>query len=555
VGTTLLKKVSVAHFRALQNVDIEFSSHITLLCGKNGTAKSTILGIVAQIFSFAKDYTTGVLLDYRTIAGELFKSDFSDHFKLSPAYDVTGTMDVRIELFDGYTNEDATGDLTITSRKSGAGRIPRVVVRNNSTATDGTNDARNFTHPVIYLSLKRLYPIAYRNKYEQRTNDYLDRADVAFEFISLCGEILGKTNARYTSTTGTISSAVSHAENYDFRSVSAGQDNVGQIVMALLSFRKLKEEYGDNYKGGILLIDEADASLFPAAQTNLIAVLQKFCKDLSLQVVMTSHSVTMMDLVHELASKDNLKYGMVYLSDTHGTCTVSSNLSWEKILADINIRTLPRFGSNTHKVNVYMEDQEAQDLFHALVRGSNIVKHINVMKSVHLGCNQFISLIKEKVPEFSSNSVVCLDADVDRRKIRGMKTVILLPANLPPDQLLFEYLHNQSSNADIWQNSVQYTRPVFERGTNEIRRALGITGSKMIDLHTILKSRSVPNIRKIFKDWYTNSELSVWLKSRTRDNPWRHWVHANIDAKQAFGEKLETVVNAAFRARFGSRLF
>ena len=52
---TKLNKIQVTKFRGLKDVNIEFGSKLTVICGKNGTSKSTILGIVAQIFSFSKD--------------------------------------------------------------------------------------------------------------------------------------------------------------------------------------------------------------------------------------------------------------------------------------------------------------------------------------------------------------------------------------------------------------------------------------------------------------------------------------------------------------------
>lgn len=40
MSKTLLKKINIIKFRALQNVEVEFGTDITLICGKNGTAKS-----------------------------------------------------------------------------------------------------------------------------------------------------------------------------------------------------------------------------------------------------------------------------------------------------------------------------------------------------------------------------------------------------------------------------------------------------------------------------------------------------------------------------------
>jgi hypothetical protein len=160
MSKTILKKLIIKKFRALKDVDIEFGTHVTVICGKNGTSKSSILGIAAQIFSFEKDYSKNEKLQFQTITGSNFKSLPAEHFRFSDKFDVPGSMDVAVELHDGYCNCDATAELGLSSRGAGA----RPVVRKNTTAEKG-KESRNFTHPVIFLSLKRLQPIASR-KYE-----------------------------------------------------------------------------------------------------------------------------------------------------------------------------------------------------------------------------------------------------------------------------------------------------------------------------------------------------------------------------------------------------
>lgn len=83
MSNTQLKKLKIAKFRALNDVEIEFGDHITVVCGKNGTSKSSILGIAAQIFSFEKDYVKDEQLSFRQITGGAFKSQYSEHFTCS----------------------------------------------------------------------------------------------------------------------------------------------------------------------------------------------------------------------------------------------------------------------------------------------------------------------------------------------------------------------------------------------------------------------------------------------------------------------------------------
>ena len=88
MAKTQLKKLHIEKFRALNDVEVEFGDSITVVCGKNGTSKSSILGITAQIFSFEKDYASGQDISFRQIAGGTFKSQYSEHFRISDQFDL-----------------------------------------------------------------------------------------------------------------------------------------------------------------------------------------------------------------------------------------------------------------------------------------------------------------------------------------------------------------------------------------------------------------------------------------------------------------------------------
>ena len=74
-------------------------------------------------------------------------------------------------------------------------------------------------------------------------------------------------------------------DSYDWESNSSGQDNIGKILLAVLSFKRLKKQYKEEYKGGILAIDEIDATLFPGSQEELIKALSYFCSKYEIQVI------------------------------------------------------------------------------------------------------------------------------------------------------------------------------------------------------------------------------------------------------------------------------
>lgn len=542
MSKTQLKKLVIEKFRALNNVEVEFGDYITVVCGKNGTSKSSILGIAAQIFSFDRDYAKDAPLSFRQIAGGPFKSLPKEHFRISEKFDVVGSMTVNIELHDGYTNQAATAKLELMKR----GKSPRPVVRNNSTATGNTS--RNFIHPVIFLSLKRLYPIADRD-YKISDFEYLKQHKQ--DFIGLTNELLNRSSSHATSTDGTISSAVAHGANYDQESVSAGEDNAGQIILALMSFRKLKEEYPD-YKGGLLLIDEADAGLFPTAQVNLLKMFDRECKNLNLQVVMTSHSPVLIEYAFEQSEKYRRKYKTVYLSNTYGDVQVMQDWSWARISADINTKTIASAsGTSLPKVNIYFEDSEAADFFAVLMSRQPIKKFTTPLPEITLGCSNYLQLVQKKIPEFAEKSVICLDSDVAPQIAKkNFKTVVLLPGGLPPDQLIFEYLYNFPADHDFWRNDLQFTRDVFTNSAADVIRELSISGAT-VDLRervTAYPENKKPRPREIFKEFYKSQEFQKLIASGAKPhNPWRHWVENNPQASNEFLKKFKAAIESVMK--------
>ena len=538
MAKTQLKKLHIEKFRALNNVEVEFGDFITVVCGKNGTSKSSILGIAAQIFSFEKDYASGQDISFRQIAGGTFKSQYSEHFRISTQFDQPGSMVVNIELHDGYTDQAATAKLELMKR----GKSPRPVVRNNSTVNKGDNASRNFTHPVIFLSLKRLYPIADRN-YQVIDFDYLNKHKQ--EFIGLTNELLNRQSSLATGTEGTISSAVAHGDNYDQESVSAGEDNAGQIILALMSFRKLKEEYAD-YKGGLLLIDEADAGLFPTAQINLLKILDRECRSLKLQVVMTSHSPTLIEYAYgQSQHKYSRKYKTLYLSNTFGGVQVMQDWSWAQISADINTTTITAgVNAKLPKIHVYFEDREAADFFAALMSRQPVKKFTTPLPDITFGCTNYLQFIEKGVSEFSERSIICLDSDaVQKIGKRKLPTVVLLPGSLPPDQLIFEHLYNLPASDSFWKNGLQFTRSTFTNGAAEVINEFSITGEQVDVKASLVAYTGGKTPRDVFKRFYKDAGFQSILASVTRSpNPWKHWIESNPDAVNDFLKKFELAI-------------
>lgn len=532
-NVTKIKQINITSFRGLNDCTVNFGERITAICGKNGTSKSTILGIAAQMFNFETDYTMQPETDlkgYKTLAGKPFFSQFSEHFRLSSSHDTPSSMDVDVVIYDGAEDKELNKlklGLYLRSNHSSA----RATVRNNTT-TNGASDSRKVTHPLIYLSMKRLTPVPDRQKYNVSNIDAYMVKNKS-DFISQSSYILGLRNVNnLTKTNGTINSMVVSGDKYDHQSVSVGEDNLGQILQAIFSFKKLKNEYPD-YHGGILLIDEIDAGLFPAAQRRLIERLASFTKELDIQVVFTTHSPEVINRVAEYSKNDNKNYKLAYMTNSYGKLEVKEDYSWADIKLDLYNETLKLNNKETHqKTNVFFEDRENYDFFTAIVTRRDINKLLNLHRDVTLGCDNYLQLLRKKVPGFYKSAVIVLDGDV---KNKGYENVVTLPTDLPPDQLIFEYLYNLDASDYFWRNDLKYTKSYFHEITDKIITVLNLTEEK-INLKNKISSLNKKELngiklRDLFKSFVLEDAFQDLVKSGgVKFNPYRRWAadHDNL---------------------------
>ena len=543
---TKITTINIEKFRRLKNLEIKLADRITLICGKNSTAKSTILGIIAQVFNFEKDYKKNEELSYTTISGKQFKSVFSDHFRFSPKTDKPGSMNLNFEVFDAYQNKTVKArlELSDSSDRKNSRPIVRQLDENGKILF-----SRNFTHPVIHLGLGRLMPIALRKQYNEAVFEYLEQEENNKEFRFLTNRILLKMHRpakKVTPTKGSIFSTVAHGDEYDQDSVSAGEDNVGQIVLALLSFKKLKEEYMD-YHGGTLLIDEADAGLYPGAQEEFIKVLNEYATKYNLQVVMTSHSPIMINNVLKLGKVNST----LYLTDSYGDIEIKTDWNWNQIECDLFVKTANDSSAlNIPKIDFYFEDQEAIDFHKKILYRSKLNKHIRIMQGISLGCSNYKDLASKKIPTFYNESVIVLDGD--QRGGKKFKNFLFLPTQLAPDQLLYLILNNLDEGDYYWrENPKGTTKAIFSRAAQEISNTLDIVGhlseeefnQKIINYQNNNTSSSNQQkqgkLRRKFKDFYNHVEIKKLININGQYNPFLYYLKTKPNLSETYINNMQ----------------
>ncbi len=433
-----IKRLDIKVFRHLEDISMEFGERITAIAGQNCTGKSSMLGVIGHIFTYTR---TEEMKKQKTLSNKPFETVFSEIFKFSyPEFDKPKQHIYSISL----DNEESIPVVSYDRVEKGETKDLRLRVR-KSTAGEG-----KIIHPVIFLGLRRLFPLAQEEKITHNTALKLTKEEteqyqvfhneVLYMAENIDPDLIEVHNKIYFGV---------KTKKHDPLGSSAGQDNIGQIITALLSFKRLKEQLKEQYSGGLILIDEIDATLYPGAQIKLIEKLFRWAQDLDLQIVFTTHSL---EIIRTLFS-DKYKYHskVIYLSKFSG------KVKNYQIEADIkritnDLLVLPPEKEAYPKIPVFCEDEEARLWLANLLETSNKRK-IHILKE-NFGGDELIHWAKKKVKFFQKSIFV---VDGDKRKEISKKSkcprIICLPDNDAPERIFYKYLKSEKCN-DLWDKNL-----------------------------------------------------------------------------------------------------
>lgn len=475
----IIKSVEINKFRSFDNQSFKMGKYITALAGRNATQKTTLLGMIGQPFTISqKDHP---LYGCQTIDGYNFRSQFKDKFKLSQIFDVAGMHNWTLNFYN--KNYYVNNRLELKS-------IPRPLKTNPNAirfwnAESKSKGSGYVQLPVYFLSLSRLFPIGETGKTKSidiklsvEENDYFIknyRNILSIQSQSNANAVMEKADAKK------IFVGVND-DVHDVFTNSAGESNIGKIILAVLSFKRLKEQFGTNYKGGMLLIDELDATLYGYSQIKLIEYLYQSAKKFKIQIVFTTHSPLILEKVGLLQKQEkknaqrngintnipNYNYNSeivylkpIYEKNLEGAIVrkvkcenIRSVKELKRILNDINLE--PTLISQD--LHVYIEDERAKSFLEFLLKNYlkvNINNYLNIF-DVNLGFTNYLQLYSKKIPEFM-NSVIILDHDVSKKAspaqketIDQSKNIILLPDdvekgmfNLLKDPTVYSQFENE----------------------------------------------------------------------------------------------------------------
>ncbi|QIH75004.1 AAA family ATPase [Macrococcoides canis] len=428
-----IKQLKIFDFRAFKGEHIfELGPNINCISGHNGIGKSTILALLSNCGELKKK-------DGSQLNGEAFQGEYSHLIKGDRKYDKTGKV-CEFIFEDLSENHDSTNPFvkelkfraTFQNVKSTKSRFVKSPDKKELYIKEKTEELveryrllpmiqsdrkteKKLNWPTLYLGLSRLYPIGegdslsggklpetIRTEMQEVHRDILSSKDNYQNISKVSMKDVSRKNGMGIET-----------DTYSFLANSSGQDNLGQILLAVFSFENLKKNYS-LYSGGILLIDEIDSTLHPAAQFKLLNFLKKKSKELDLQIVFTTHSNTLLEYITFLQSKSNDNaITNNYIYNSRGKVETKFNPS----MTFINNNLTETFSGNSiqKKVTVITEDRIGRWFLKKILRlnESDIYDKLE-FSDTQIGWTEIIKLIRNDYSLFSK-ILIFLDPDISNK--------------------------------------------------------------------------------------------------------------------------------------------
>ncbi|MCL6613091.1 MAG: ATP-binding protein [Firmicutes bacterium] len=501
MGILRIEKLHIHDFRCFKDITIKLGKVITVIAGHNATGKSTILGLLGHCAELK-------MKDGKPLLWKQFRTEFSEIIKASKDFDK-----IRQNVYTIYLSDDTGAKIepvsfrTTWQKYKNKDRFRIIPMKTQTRQTE-----KKIEWPTFYLGLSRLYPIgeleeAYLTD-TKLTSAQKDRFFRAYKHIlSMNEDPVDCAEIKIPETTRKATVGVKTTK-YDPMCNSAGQDNLSQILLAVMSFESLKDQHPTDWNGGMLLIDELDATLHPAAQNKLVEYLYKRAKDLQIQIVFTTHSLSMLDFICNKCSFNQFElvndYEINYLTTRNGFLQLIVSPSYETIYQDMLITT-DFLTNDLRKIAVWTEDYESRWFFEKII-GKNCSR-VNIL-NVSMGHDELLKLIQQDYDYFK-NFLFILDGDVSQEKLdtvakrlglKRLPNVLKLPGDTFPEKVMFNYLSTLSGTHDIFKELA---------ATGFSLRVLNERGP---DSYSYDKERE--RYKKWFKDFETviNEAFSYWKR-------------------------------------------
>lgn len=445
----MIKSIQFNHYRKLENLTIEPSMHLNAISGTNGTCKTSILHLISNSFKsvtatspWIKDKTclqimNAVNSEMNPKVETLTRGDIEYN---DPAHGTSGVL-----FTVNYLDDSSLGFRRHNSKAESRYAIKPQYKR-------GTHDSLPAC-PVVYLGLSRLLPYgefkdddSIKKLKNSLPHSYQD--EIAHIYESFTHYKIQAKTIQQMGDVKTRSEFTSDKTGIDSNTISAGEDNLYIILMALISLKYYYESIDSTRSvESLLLVDELDATLHPAYQIKLLHLLREYSEKYKIQIYFTTHSMTMLEEMLKSKGKDKVFYFIDNVNNVH----LMDEPDIYKIKMHLN--SLTKEDIYLDKViPVFSEDNEARFLIEMLLEYfeekkpefKGVKRFFHLIK-VNMGAENLKSLFDDFKTLRSTMKAICI-LDGDHTGISN-NNIIALPGHnqdskvsgLSPEKLLFEY--------------------------------------------------------------------------------------------------------------------
>lgn len=412
-----IKKViglNISNFRTFNNQSLSLGSQITVFSGRNGSMKTSLMGLVAHVFtSSSKD-----------AFGNELKTTLAEVFKLSDKFDKDKyNYDIQIE-----TAKDELISEPVSIYFAGGKTLRHRIVLSGSEKGDG-----NFQYNTSFLNMKRLYPLVATNAKE----------DLSFKLSKKEEDDLKNFYERIFPSSSYSTFSPVHKNKfkttfgpqgdnslYDWSTISSGEDNLGAIFNRLLGFQRSFSN-GQIEGNGVLCIDEFESSLHPVAQLKLFDYLYEWSRRYKVQIVISTHSLHLLQHIY-LQHQSNLDASRVVVNfvskatASDGNHPIIKNPPYDKAYKELTFKS-PEQIAEQRKIKVFCEDDVAIHFAKRLVKNRDILKLVEFSSTVNKDDKSKngtpYSALKTLCgfPVLLESSIVVFDADVAQTVTENIK--------------------------------------------------------------------------------------------------------------------------------------
>lgn len=519
-----IEGIRLAKFRTFTEKTMDLGDVITVVSGKNGTMKSTLLGLLAHPFSSPNEAQDAF--------GNPLKTRHSEVFYLSPDKDSEQYLYfLKITTIDDITFEEP---IRVYKRLN-----PNGTYRHRLTVGKDNKEGRgNFLLNTSYVNLKRLIPMIDTNAkiidagMEKSLAKYISEGYMKILQKEAFLNPVQVSDKSIKQTFGPGDDA-----EYDYKSISSGEDNIGHILNKMYAFLKYKSDNPEALQG-IFCIDEMEASLHPVAQINMFNYIYNWAKNNHIQVVINTHSLYLIQYVIEF--QNSLKNTSDVVLNMISTAFVSNknyniikNPNYNEAYKELTFRNVEDI-HKIYKVFIICEDDVAEYYLKRLISKKSVLNRLEFLHGLNEGedgngCTGLKALIKNG-QKLLENCIVFFDPDVDVSDINKCKSKYMkLPSRygMALEKEIVKYIYDLPGDDDFFKT--------FNKEKDAFLNEFSDRGIlNLQDLARIKKD----NVKK-YKNW-SNLNFKNYKKYVT------YYVKHNKDITGFFLQDLEKCMNDLF---------